>query len=102
MNLKEPKLIRTLLRIIRTLKKSFIIQRESRRRGGTSERSIARSNRFANIKKEKYKIREDLVRSWGLGEIRPPSQEERDYFFLYYHFLSWNYLIEIKKKYWNL
>jgi hypothetical protein len=102
MNLKELKLIRTPLRVMRTLKKSFIIQRESRRRGGTSERNKARSNRFANIKKEKYKIREDLVRSWGLGEIRPPSQKEKDHFFLYYHFLSWNYLIETKKKYWNL
>jgi hypothetical protein len=102
MNLKDQKLIRTLLRVIRTLKKSFIIRRESRRRGGTSERNIARANRFATIKKEKYKIREDMVRSWGLGEIRPPSQKEKDYFFLYYHFLTWSYLIETKKKYWNL
>jgi hypothetical protein len=52
-------------------------------------------------KKEKYKIREDLVRSWGLGEIRPPSQQEKDQFFLYYHYLPWSYLIEVKKKYWN-
>ena len=102
MNLKKHKLIRTFLRVTRTLKKSFIIQRESKRRGGTSERYQARANRFADIKKEKYKIREDLVRSWGLGEIRPPSREERDYFFLYYHYLTWSYLIEIKKKYWNL
>jgi hypothetical protein len=102
MNLKKHELIRTLLRITRTLKKSFIIRRESKRLGGTSARDQAREARFDAIKKEKYKIREDLVRSWGLGEIRPPSQEEKEHFFLYYHYLPWSYLIEIKKKYWNL
>jgi len=101
MNLKELKLTKTILRTIRHLKKSHIIRRESKRLGGTSERDIARAKRFGDIKKEKYKIREDLVRSWGLGEIRPPSQQEKNQFFLYYHYLPWSYLIEVKKKYWN-
>ena len=101
MNLKRLKLIRTVLRVATTFKKSFIVKRETRRRGGTSARSDARAARFEAIKKEKYKIIEDLVRSWGLGEIRPPSQEEKEHFFLYYHYLTWDYLIKIKKKYWN-
>jgi hypothetical protein len=87
--------------MIRTLKKSFIIRKESRRRGGTSERNIARTKRFVYIKNEKYKIREDLVSAWTLGEIRRPTQEEKEALFLYYHYLSWDYLVRIKKKYWN-
>ena len=101
MNLKKLKLIRTVLRKTKTIKKSFIVRRETKRRGGTSARAEARASRFKAIKREKYKIIEDLVRSWGLGEIRPPSQEEKEHFFLYYHYLTWDYLIEIKKKYWN-
>ena len=101
MNLKELRLTKTILRAIRHLKKSHIIREESKRRGGTPERDIARAKRFGDIKKEKYDIREDLVRSWGLGEIRPPSQQEKDQFFLYYHYLTRSYLIEVKKKYWN-
>ena len=101
MNLKKCKLIKTLLRMIRTLKKSLIIRRESRRRGGTSERYLARAKRFAYIKNEKYKIREDLVSAWALGEISRPTTEERDALFLYYHYLSWDYLVAVKKKYWN-
>ena len=93
--------MRTLLRAALIIKKKIIIRREIKRRGGTSVRSSQRVDRFESIKKEKHKIREDLVRSWGLGEIRPPSQEEKEHFFLYYHYLTWSYLIEIKKKYWN-
>ncbi len=101
MNLKKLKLIGKVLITVTTLKKSFVIRKETRRRGGTSARAEARDARFKAIKKEKYKIIEDLVRSWGLGEIRPPSQEEKEHFFLYYHYLTWDYLIKIKKKYWN-
>jgi hypothetical protein len=101
MNLKKLNPIRTLLRVIITLKKTFIIHRESRRRGGTSERNLARAKRFVTIKNEKYKIREDLVSAWALGEIARPTQEERDALFLYYHYLPWDYLVSVKKKYWN-
>jgi hypothetical protein len=102
MNLKNHKLIRTLARIARTSKKSIIVQRESRRRGGTSARFLSRATRLSGIKKEKEKIREDLIRSWCLGELGKPTPEEHDRFFLYYHYLPWSYLLEIKKKYWNL
>jgi hypothetical protein len=101
MNLKNRKLIRTFLKNPQLLKKSFIIRRESKRRGGTSARHLDRSIRLLAIKKEKSKIREDLVSSWCLGELSKPTSEEYSRFFLYYHYLPWSYLLEIKKKYWN-
>jgi len=101
MNLKNHKLILISLRRIRVLKKSFIIRRESKRRGGTSARTLSRNTRFSDIKKEKEKVREDLIRSWGLRELSRPTPEERDKLFLYYHYLPWSYLLEVKKKYWN-
>ena len=102
MNLKNRKLIRTFLKNPQLLKKYFIIRRESKRRGGTSARILSRVGRLAGIKKEKEKIREDLIRSWCLGELTKPTPEEHDRLFLYYHYLPWSYLLEIKKKYWNL
>lgn len=101
MNLKKVKLIRTGLRVIRTVKKSLIVLSETRRVGGTSERNRMRAIRFSHIKNEKYKIREDLVSAWALGEIARPTTEEKESLFLYYHYLSWDYLIRVKKKYWN-
>jgi hypothetical protein len=101
MNLKNRKLIRTFLKNPQLLKKSFIIRIESKRRGGTSARHLDRSIRFSDIKKEKEKVREDLIRSWGLAEIARPTAEERDKLYLYYHYLPWSYLLEVKKKYWN-
>jgi hypothetical protein len=101
MNLKDHKLIRTLLRTIRTLRKTVIVQRESKRRGGTSARFLSRDGRLLAIKKEKEKIREDLIRSWCLGELTKPTAEEYERFFLYYHYLPLSYLVQIKKKYWN-
>ncbi len=93
---------RTLLRMIRTLRKTVIIRRESKRLGGTSARFLSRGGRLLAIKKEKEKIREDLIRSWCLGELTKPTAVEYERFFLYYHYLPWSYLLEIKKKYWNL
>ena len=92
---------RTLLRMMRTLRKTIIIRRESKRRGGTSVRFLSRDGRLLAIKTEKEKIREDLIRSWGLGELTKPNAEEYERLFLYYHYLPWSYLLEIKKKYWN-
>jgi hypothetical protein len=87
--------------MMRTLRKTIIIRGESKRRGGTSARHLARDGRLLAIKTEKERIREDLVRSWGLGELTKPTAEEYERFFLYYHHLPWSYLLEIKKKYWN-
>jgi hypothetical protein len=87
--------------MMRTLRKTIIIRGESKRRGGTSARHLARDGRLLDIKTEKERIREDLVRSWGLGELTKPTAEEYERFFLYYHHLPWSYLLEIKKKYWN-
>ena len=93
--------MRILLRAALIIKKKIIIRREIKRRGGTSARFLARATRLLSIKTEKDKLREDLVRSWCLGELTKPTPEEYERFFLYYHYLPWSYLLEIKKKYWN-
>jgi len=42
-----------------------------------------------------------MIQSWGLGEIAPPSEEERRRFWLFYHYLPMSYILQVKKKYWN-
>lgn len=101
MNLKKLKAIRKILVTARILKKKFVVRKATKRFGGADVRNAERRKRFDAIKSEKSKIREDLVRSWSLGEIKHPTKEEHEKFFLYYHFLPWSYLLEIKKKYWH-
>ena len=102
MNLKKLKAIRKILLTARITRKRFVVRRATKKLGGAAVRNVERRKRFDAIKSEKYKIVEDLVRSWSLGELRHPTKEEHEKFFLYYHFLPWSYLMEIKKKYWHL
>jgi hypothetical protein len=91
-------LVKLRLRIIR---KSWIVRKETRLRGqGT--RSVNRLQRQEFIRSQKLAIRDSLVTSWGLGEIHPPTEEERMRFWLYYPHLPMSYILEVKKKYWNL
>jgi hypothetical protein len=102
MNSKRVKLIEIIMLKARILKKMFIISKEMKKRGGNAGRSEQRSHRRASIIQEKIKMRDDLVRSWGLGEIPPPTDEEQMKFYLYYHNLPWDYIIATKRKYWNM
>ena len=72
-----------------------------KKRGGNAGRLEQRSQRRDSIRVEKLSLRDDLVKSWGLGEISPPTEEEKMKFYLYYHNLPWSYLLEVKKKYWH-
>ena len=101
MNLKNLELIKIINLKIRTVKKQFIISKEMKKRGGNAGRSEQRSQRRARIFQEKLKISSDLVRSWGLGEIPRPTEEERMLFYLYPGTLTWSYILEVKKKYWH-
>ena len=82
-------------------KKRFIISKEMKKRGGNAGRCGQRSIRRQAILQEKLRISSDLVRSWGLGEIPRPSEEEKMKFFLYPGTLPWSYILEVKKKYWH-
>jgi hypothetical protein len=101
MTLKKLRLIETITHKARIIKKTFIISKETKKRGGNAGRSEQRSLRLALISSEKTSLRDDLVKSWGLGEISPPTEEEKMKFYLYYHNLPWSYLLGVKKKYWH-
>jgi hypothetical protein len=72
-----------------------------KKRGGNAGRCSQRSLRQQTILQEKLRISSDLVRSWGLGEIPKPTEEEKMKFFLYPGTLNWSYILEVKKKYWH-
>lgn len=101
MSLKNLRFIVIINLKIRLAKKRFIISKETGKRGGNAGRLEQRSQRRTRIIQEKIRLRDDLVRSWGLGEIPRPTEEEKMKFFLFYNNLPWNYLIEVKKKYWH-
>ena len=86
----------------RIIQKLLVVWSETRKRGGRESRNDHRSVRFERIKAQKLAIRDSLIASWGLGEIKPPTEEERIKFWLYYHYLPMDYILEVKKKYWNL
>lgn len=87
---------------LKRLKKAYIVRKETKKRGGLEQRAAERRKRLKAISIEKATIREDLIRAWGLGEIAKPTPREWEAFFLYYHHLPWKYLVETKKKYWNV
>jgi hypothetical protein len=88
--------------LLRRLKKEWTIRRETKKRGGPEQRAAERRQRLKTIAIQKATIREDLIRGWSLGEINRPTEKEWEAFFLYYHHLPMSFLIEIKKKYWNV
>lgn len=101
MNLRPQKILSPIGIRIRCLRKSFHIRAETKRRGGDDARRSARLERLGAIKEQKLAIRNSMVQSWGLGEIPPPTDEERDRFWLFYHYLPMSYILQVKKKYWN-
>jgi hypothetical protein len=86
---------------MRLIKKRIIVSMETKKRGGNAGRLLQRSLRKHTILQEKTKVTSDLVRSWGLGEIGRPTEEERMLFYLYPGTLTWKYILEVKKKYWH-
>ena len=101
MNLKPREIINTIGIRVGCLRKFWVIRTETRHRGGSELRRTLRSERLSRIKEQKLAIRNSMIQSWGLGEIAPPSEEEKRRFWLFYHYLPMSYILQVKKKYWN-
>lgn len=86
---------------LRLMKKARIIAQETEKRGGLEARVRDRKVRQQIIRTQKMSIRDSLITSWNLGEIKPPTEEERVKFWLYYHYLPMSYLVSVKRKYWE-
>jgi len=93
-------LLEILKKKLRRLKKIRIIHKAEAARGGTSCRILARLDRQNRIRVEKKKVKDDLIYSWRLGEIKPPNHEEYKRIFSD-EVLTWNFLLELQKKYWR-
>jgi hypothetical protein len=93
-------LLEILKKKLRRLKKKGIVHKAEAARGGTSCRILARLDRQNRIRVEKKKVKDDLIYSWRLGEIKPPNHEEYKRIFSD-EVLTWNFLLELQKKYWR-
>lgn len=101
---------------ISTIRRMLSIRRETKRRGGLEVRREEREKRILGIKQKKIDIIESLRNSWNIGEIKPPTDNEKTLFYLYYRpkqnqeslkefrlpkDLTWDYLLGIQRKYWG-
>lgn len=88
---------------MRRLKKKWIIRKETNRLGGEDVRRINRSNRQLHIIVTKSSIILDLIVSWKFGEIKAPTNDERDAVNSVdaSRKLTWEYLLSLQKKYRN-
>ena len=93
-------LLEMLKKKLRRLKKQRIIHKAENVRGGISCRILARLDRQNRIRVEKKKVKDDLIYSWRLGEIKPPSHEEYKRIFSE-EVLTWKFSLELQKKYWR-
>ena len=93
-------LLEILKKKLRRLKKQRIIHKAENVRGGISCRILARLDRQNRIRVEKKKVKDDLIYSWRLGEIKPPNHEEYKRIFSE-EVLTWKFLLELQKKYWR-
>jgi hypothetical protein len=93
-------LLEILKKKLRRLKKKRIVHKAEAARGGISCRILARLDRQNRIRVEKKKVKDDLIYSWRLGEIKPPNHEEYKRIFSD-EVLTWNFLLELQKKYWR-
>lgn len=93
-------LLEILKKKLRRLKKQRIIHKAENARGGISCRISARVDRQNRIRVEKKKVKDDLIYSWRLGEIKSPTVEEHKRIFSE-EVLTWKFLLELQKKYWR-
>ena len=87
----------------RGLKKQWIIRKETDRLGGEEIRRLNRLNRQLLISVTKSTIILDLIISWKFGEIKAPTNDERDAVNSVdaCKKLTWEYLLSLQKKYRN-
>ena len=93
-------LLEKLKKRLRRFKKKHIIQKAEDARGGCAARISARVDRQIRIRREKARVKDDLIYSWRLGEIKTPTQEEHKRIFSN-EILPWKFLLELQKKYWR-
>ena len=93
-------LLKILEKKLRRLKKQHIIRKAEDARGGIACRISARADRQNRIRWDKKKVKDDLIYSWRLGEIKTPTAEEHKRIFSD-EVLPWKYLLELQKKYWR-
>ena len=91
---------RILKRWLRRLKKSQGIKKAIKARGGNLQRDAERVFRQQDILRQKRTIIKLMVISWRLKEIRQPTPEEYKSF-SYNYPMTWKYILEIQKKYWQ-
>jgi hypothetical protein len=91
---------RILKRWLRRLRKSQGIKKAIKARGGNLQRDAERVFRQQEIVRQKRTIIKLMIVSWRLGEIRQPTPEEYRSF-SYNYPMTWKYILEIQKKYWQ-
>jgi hypothetical protein len=88
-----------LKRMFRTIGKRYIVWSRTRSVGGSIYRDEARDSRRAYQRRMKSAVLEDLIRSWEIGEIKPPTDQERFDILNIGGRLSWKNLENLQKKY---
>jgi hypothetical protein len=91
---------RILKRWLRRLRKSQGIKKAIKARGGNLQRADERIFRQQDILRKKRTIIKLMVISWRLKEIKQPTPREYELFF-YGAPMTWKYILEIQKKYWE-
>lgn len=89
-----------LKRWLRRLRKSQGIKKTIKARGGNLQRDSERVFRQQDILLKKRTIIKLMIISWRLKEIKQPTPEEYKSF-SYNYPMTWKYILEIQKKYWQ-
>jgi len=89
-----------LKRWLKRLRQSRGLKRAIKDRGGNPQRDAERALRQQDILQKKTTIINLMVVSWRLKEISQPTPEEYKSF-SYNYPMTWKYILEIQKKYWE-
>lgn len=102
----ELKIVVAIKKIIRALKKSHIISKENKARGGVARRHLIRHIRQQGILGEKIKVASSMLNDWRMGFIKSPLPAEVERFESMVRkeqgaTLTWTEIHSIQKKYWD-
>ena len=85
--------------MVRTITKRYVVWSRTRSVGGRIYRDEARDSRRGYQRRMKTAVLDDLIRSWEIGEIKPPTEQERFDILNIGGRLSWKFLETLQKKY---
>lgn len=94
-------LINSLKRRLRRERKKRILKKITKLKGGDLARAQRRKARQREIASEKRTIIDGLLRSWKVGEIKPPQNGIKETLTYYEHGLSIKQLRELEEWYWS-